>query len=86
MDTASDSGYASHTGSVRILTSPAELAEAISRAWEFERRNAEFMASRTQRHEAALARLPSRSWETPWTASREMAASEDRTPTLPASV
>jgi hypothetical protein len=46
---------------VRVLTSPEDLAAAVARAKEFERRNAEILESRAQRHEAALARLP---WRT----------------------
>jgi hypothetical protein len=41
-----------------VLTSPEDLAAAVARAKEFERRNAEIMELRAQRHEAALARLP----------------------------
>jgi hypothetical protein len=74
--------YSNRTGTVRILTSPEELAEAISRAREFERRNAEFMASRAQRHEAALARFPSTDgprWLAP------AATPEEHIPSLPES-
>ncbi|MGP0029137.1 MAG: hypothetical protein ACLPVF_01365 [Acidimicrobiales bacterium] len=37
-------------GVVRILRSPEELAQAVARAQEFERRNAEAMRSRAQRY------------------------------------
>jgi Spy/CpxP family protein refolding chaperone len=40
-----------------VLTSPEDLAAAVARAKEFERRNAEIMELRAQRHEAVLARL-----------------------------
>jgi len=79
-DTVINSGYSSRPLTVRILTSPEELAAAMSRAQEFERRNAEFMASRAQRHEAALARSPSPSTGTSWSRSRPMATSEERSP------
>jgi hypothetical protein len=92
MDATINPGYSNHTGSVRILNTPEELAEAIQRAREFERRNAEFMASRAQRHEAALARFPSNvgtssgsssgsRWITPLTA----ATSAEQIPSLPES-
>jgi hypothetical protein len=42
-------------GVVRILRSPEELAEAVSRAQEFERRNAEVMTNRAQRYLDVLA-------------------------------
>jgi hypothetical protein len=41
-------------GAVRILRTPQELSEAINRAQEFERRNAEVMRSRSQRYLSAL--------------------------------
>ena len=66
-------------GTVRLLTSPEELAEAISRAQEFERQNAELIALRAKRHEAALARLVSLG-----TGGTEEAA-VDVLPTLPVS-
>ena len=72
MDATVNPEYSNHISSVRILTTPEELAEAISRAREFERRNTEFMASRAQRHEAALARFPSgpgSRWITPLSAN-----------------
>jgi hypothetical protein len=78
-----ESGYSRAPGTVRILTSPEELAAAIARAEEFERRNAETIASRAQRHEAALARSPSPSKETPWSRSHPMATPEERSPAPP---
>jgi hypothetical protein len=90
MDATINPGYSNRKGSVRILNTPEELAEAIQRAREFERRNAEFMASRAQRHEAALARFPSNvgsssgsgsRWITPLAA----APSAERIPSLPES-
>jgi hypothetical protein len=83
MDATINPGYSSRTASVRILTSPEELAEAIARAREFERRSAEFMASRAKRHEAALARFPSDTgprWITP-----HPTTPEEQLPSLPAS-
>jgi hypothetical protein len=41
-------------GAVRILRTPEELSEAITRAQEFEQRNAEVMRSRSQRYRNAL--------------------------------
>ena len=57
MDLVSEAGRRSRVGSVRVLTSPEDLAAAVARAKEFERRNAEIMELRAQRHEAVLARL-----------------------------
>jgi hypothetical protein len=84
MDATINPGYSSRTSTVRILTSPEELAEAITRAQEFERRNAEFMASRAQRHEAALAKLPSTSGPR-WIASHPTTKPEEQIPSLPES-
>jgi hypothetical protein len=42
------------SAAVRILRTDAELTEAIARAQEFERRNAEVMRSRSERHVLAL--------------------------------
>jgi len=47
------------SASVRVLTSPEDLAQALARAADFERRIADLVASRVERHEAALARAPS---------------------------
>ena len=58
MDIVSEAGRRNRVGTVRVLTSPEDLAAAVARAKEFERRNAEIMELRAQRHEAALARLP----------------------------
>ena len=44
-------------GALRLLTTPEDLAAAIQRAEAFERRNAEHLAARAHRHEAALAGL-----------------------------
>jgi hypothetical protein len=41
-------------GAVRILRTPEELSEAITRAQEFEQRNAEVMQTRSQRYRNAL--------------------------------
>jgi hypothetical protein len=41
-------------GSVRVLRTPEELSDAISRAQEFERHNAELMRNRSQRYRNAL--------------------------------
>ncbi len=49
------------SASVRVLTSPEDLAQALARAADFERRIADLVASRAERHEAALARTPSTS-------------------------
>ncbi len=49
------------SASVRVLTSDQELADALTRAEDFERRIAQLVASRAERHEAALARVPSTS-------------------------
>jgi hypothetical protein len=84
MDATMSPGFSSRTGSVRILTSPEELAEAIARAREFERRNAESIATRAQRHEAALARFPSNAAPR-WTAPHPATASEPQIPSLPES-
>jgi hypothetical protein len=84
MDATSSPGYSNRTSSVRILTSPEELAEAIARAREFERRNAEFMASRAQRHEAALARFPSNVGSR-WLSPHPTTAPEEQIPSLPES-
>ena len=46
------------SASVRVLSSPEDLADALARAEDFERRIAQLVASRAQRHEAALARAP----------------------------
>jgi hypothetical protein len=43
-----------HSGSVRVLRTPEELSEAISRAQEFEQHKAELMWSRSQRYRNAL--------------------------------
>ena len=43
-----------HTGSVRILRTPEELSEAITRAQEFEQHNAEVMRNRSLRYRNAL--------------------------------
>jgi hypothetical protein len=42
------------SGAVRILRTPQELSEAITRAQEFERRNDEVMRTRSQRYRDAL--------------------------------
>jgi hypothetical protein len=84
MDASPDPGYSHRTGTVRILTSPEELAEAISRAREFERRNAEFIASRAQRHEAALARFPSNEGLR-WIAPHPALTPGEQIPSLPES-
>ena len=42
------------SGSVRVLRTPEELSEAISRAQEFEQHKAELMWSRSQRYRNAL--------------------------------
>jgi hypothetical protein len=84
MDANVNPGYSNRTGTVRILTSPEELAEAISRAREFEQRNAEFMASRARRHEAALARFPSTSGPR-WIPSHPAVTPEEQIPSLPES-
>ena|ERR1700723_2645855 len=42
------------SASVRVLRTPEELSEAISRAQEFERHNAELTRSRSQRYRNAL--------------------------------
>jgi len=57
MEIVSEGARQSRVGSVRVLTSPEDLAAAVARAKEFERRNAEIMELRAQRHDAALARL-----------------------------
>ncbi len=46
------------SASVRVLTSEEDLADARTRAQDFERRIAQLVASRAERHEAALARAP----------------------------
>jgi hypothetical protein len=46
------------SASVRVLTSPEELAEALARAEDYERRISQLVASRAERHQAALARAP----------------------------
>jgi hypothetical protein len=66
MDTVSDSEYPRRTGNVRILTSQEELAEAISRAQEYERQNTELLAARAQRHGAALTRSSDARDSRPW--------------------
>jgi hypothetical protein len=58
MELVSETGRRNRVGAVRVLTSPEDLAAAVARAKEFERRNAEILELRAQRHEAALARLP----------------------------
>jgi hypothetical protein len=45
----------SHSGAVRLLSSHEDLEAAIRRAEQFERRNAEQLANRAQRHLAVLA-------------------------------
>jgi hypothetical protein len=57
MEIVGEAARRSRVGTVRVLTSPEDLAAAVARAQEFERRNAEIMELRAQRHEAALARL-----------------------------
>jgi hypothetical protein len=57
MDIVTTAARRSRVGSVRVLTSPEDLEAAVARAKEFERRNAEIMELRAQRHAAALARL-----------------------------
>jgi len=59
------------SASVRVLTSPEDLAEALERAEDFERRIAHLEAARAQRHEAALARA---SWTTDTRVSTEASA------------
>jgi hypothetical protein len=59
MEAVSEAEPGRRIGAVRVLRSPEELAAAIARAKEFERRNAEVLGVRAQRHEAALARSPS---------------------------
>jgi hypothetical protein len=49
----------SGTARVRVLSSPEELAEAVARAQAFEQRTRELLAMRAQRHQDALAKLPS---------------------------
>ena len=44
-----------HEGAVRILRTPEELSEAITRAREFERRNTEVMRARARRYEDVIA-------------------------------
>ncbi len=48
------------TINVRILTSEEELVEALSRAQECERQNAEFLAARAQRNGVPLTSSSSR--------------------------
>jgi hypothetical protein len=84
MDATINPGYSNRTGSVRVLTTPEELAEAIERACAFERRNAEFMATRAQRHEAALARFPSSAGPR-WISPLDATTPNDQIPSLPAS-
>jgi hypothetical protein len=57
--TDSDAERAMYGSSIRILSSPEELAAAIVRAEQFERRNTELLALRTERHHATLAKSPS---------------------------
>jgi hypothetical protein len=61
MGIVSDGGRESGVTTVRVLTSPEDLAAAVARAKAFERRNAYVMAERARRHEAMLARSQSRS-------------------------
>jgi hypothetical protein len=58
MGIVSEAPYRSSSGSVRVLTTPEDLAEALARVEDFERRTAQFVASRQERHDAALARTP----------------------------
>ena len=58
MDIESEVHCSTGSASVRVLSSPEDLADALARAEDFERRIAELVASRAQRHEAALARAP----------------------------
>ncbi len=57
--------YRSGSWSVRVLTTPEDLAEALARVEDFERRTALLVAAKEERHDAALAR-------TPWTAHAVM--------------
>jgi hypothetical protein len=58
MGIVSEAPYRSENGSVRVLTTPEDLAEALARVEDFERRTALLVASREERHDAALARTP----------------------------
>ncbi len=58
MDIDSEMHCSTGSASVRVLSSPEDLADALARAEDFERRIAQLVASRAERHEAALARAP----------------------------
>jgi hypothetical protein len=58
MGLESDTHGSKGSASVRVLTSPEDLADARARAEDFECRIAQLVISRAERHEAALARAP----------------------------
>lgn len=65
MGIVTEGPYRSGNGSVRVLTTPEDLAEALAWVEDFERRTEQLVTSREERHDAALAR-------TPWTAHAVM--------------
>jgi hypothetical protein len=65
MTVVSEAPHRSGNGSVRVLMTPEDLAEALARVEDFKRRTAQLVASREERHDAALAK-------TPWTAQAVM--------------